>query len=159
MKSTESIILKPNKLKNGLLFFVCAAFVALGVFLLDKEFKVAVVSIGFFGLGVIISLIQLHPNASHLKLTKEGVEVRSMFRSSFTKWSHITNLREGDIKGTKMILFDFTEDYEDDSVVGAMGRRITNNRGAVQSMYNISTSALLSLMNEYKEGARGQGNN
>ena len=91
----EPQIFKLNKLKNLILFLGCSAFVVIGVFLLDKDSKIGWGSIVFFGLGVIISLIQFYPNSAYLKLTDKGFEVKGLFRSSFTKWTDIKGFRQG----------------------------------------------------------------
>ena len=132
-----------------MLFLICSAFVAIGVFLLEEKPFVGWMSICIFGFGVIISLIQFHPNASYLKLNDEGFEVRSLFRSHFTKWSDITNLRPGSMSGNKMIFFDFKDEHKKFSRGKKFSRLLSGNQGAVQSSYNISTEQLFTLMQEY----------
>lgn len=151
MNSSKTKIFKESKLKNGMLFLISTAFVALGIFLLKKEPAIAWGSICFFGLGVIVSLIQFHPDASYIKLNDQGFEVRNLFRSYFIKWSYITDLRIVSIKGTKMIVFDLTSEYGSLSLGERIGKLISDNRGAVPSSYTISTNELLKLMQEYKE--------
>ena len=109
---TEPQIFRPNKLKNLILFLGCSAFVIIGIFILDRDPKIGWGCIIFFGLGVIVSLVQFYPNSTYLKLTDDVFEIKSLFRSSFTKWTDIKDFRQGQIKGNKMIFFDYTDKHK-----------------------------------------------
>ena len=146
----EPQIFKPNKLKNLILFLGCSIFVAIGIFLLDKDPKIGWGGIVFFGLGVIVSLIQFYPNSTYLKLTDEGFEVKGLFRSSFTKWTDIKDFRQGQIKGNKMIFFDYTDKHKKWKSGKKVAKFLSGKEGALQSHYNIKTEELLNLMKEYK---------
>lgn len=146
----EPQIFRPNKLKNSILFLGCSVFVAIGVFILDKDPKIGWSSIIFFGLGVIVSLIQFYPNSTYLKLTDEGFEVKGLFRSSFTKWTDIKDFRLGQIKGNKMIFFDYTDKHKKWVNGKKVAKFLSGKEGAVQSSYNIKTDELLNLMKEFK---------
>lgn len=146
----EPQIFRTNKLKNTILFLGCSAFVTIGFFILDRDPKIGWACITFFGLGVIVSLIQFHPNASYLKLTPEGFEVKSLFRSSFTKWSDVNDFRIGYVKGNTMIFFDYTNKHKKWHHGKKVAKFLSGKEGAVQSSYNIKSEALLNLMTAYK---------
>ena len=146
----ETQIFRPNKLKNSILLLGCSIFVAIGFFILDKDPKIGWGYIIFFGLGVIVSLIQFYPNSTYLKLTDEGFEVKGLFRTNFTKWADIKDFRQGQIKGNKMIFFDYTDKHEKWSNGKKVAKFLSGKEGAVQSSYNIKTDELLNLMKEYK---------
>lgn len=150
----ESQIFRVNQLKNSILFLGCSAFVMAGIFIQDSAPKIGWVSIIFFGLGVIVSLIQFFPNSTYLKLTEEGFEVKGLFRSSFTNWADVKDFREGKIKGNKMIFFDYTDNHKKWNNGKKIAKYLTNNEGAVQSSYNIKTGKLLKLMKEYKRKSK-----
>ena len=146
----EVQIFRPNKLKNSILFLGCSAFVAIGIFILDRDPKIGWACIIFFGLGVIASLIQFYPNSAYLKLTNEGFEVKGLFRSSFTRWTDIKDFRQGQIKGNQMIFFDYTDKHKKWKSGKKVAKFLSGKEGAVQSSYNIKTEELLNLMKEYK---------
>ena len=150
----EPQIFEFNKLKNSILLLGCSAFVAIGIFILDKNPEIAWACIIFFGLGVIVALIQFYPNSTYLKLTNEGFEVKSLFKSSFTKWSDVKDFREGQIKGNKMIFFDYTDQHKKWNSGKKVAKFLSGNEGAVQSSYNIKTDELLILMEEYKQNSK-----
>ena len=146
----KTAIFKPNKLKNLMLLLVCGAFVTIGIFMLQDKPLMAWFGISFFGLGVIVSLIQFYPNSSYLKLNEEGFEVKSMFRTNFTKWSHVKDFRKGHINGNKMIFFDYTEQHKKWNKGKKISNFLSGKEGAVQSIYKISTEELIKLMITYQ---------
>jgi hypothetical protein len=152
--SNEPKIFRPNQLKNALLFLVCGAFVAIGIFIRDSEPMAGWGAIVFFGLGMIISLIQFIPNVSYLKLTDEGFEVKSLFRSGFTKWTDVKGFRAGQIEGNTLIFFDYTEKHKKWKTGKKFAKFLSGYEGAIPSSYNIKTDKLLALMNEYKRKSK-----
>ncbi|WP_408040558.1 STM3941 family protein [Tenacibaculum amylolyticum] len=133
-----------------MLLLISAVFVVLGVLMLEEEPLKAWLGIIFFGLGSVVSLIQFYPNASYLKLTDDGFEVKSMFRTNFTKWSHVKDFRIGTIHSNKMIFFDYTEEHKKWDQGKKIAKLLSGKEGAIQSIYNISVDDLLQLMIEYK---------
>ena len=150
----EPQIIKPNQLKNSILFLGCSAFVAISIFIKDSDPTIGWGSIIFFGLGLIVSLIRFIPNSTYLKLTDEGFEVKGLFRSSFTKWTDVKDFREGQIKCNKMIFFDYTDDHKKWNTGKKVAKFLSGYEGAVQSSYNIKTDRLLNLMKEYKRKSK-----
>ncbi|MCD8447082.1 STM3941 family protein [Tenacibaculum finnmarkense] len=150
----ESHIFRPNQLKTLILFLGCSAFVVIGVFILDSDPKIGWGNIIFFGLGVIVSLIQFYPNSTYLKLTDSGFEVKVLFRSNFTKWTDIKGFRQGKIKGNKMIFFDYTDNHKKWNNGKKVAKFLSGKEGAIQSSYNISTDKLIELMTEYKRKSK-----
>ena len=106
--------------------------------------------ISLFSLGIIVSLIQFLPNSSYLKLSEEGFEVKSLFKTSFTKWSHVKDFRQGHINSNKMIFFDYTTEHKKWQNGKKLSKFLSGKEGAIQSTYNIKTEELLNLMIEYK---------
>lgn len=150
----EPQVFRPIQLKNLILFFGCSAFVAIGIFIRNSDGKIRWGSIVFFGIGVIVSLIQFLPNSKYLKLTDNGFEVKGLFRSSFTKWTDVKNFREGQIRDVKMIFFDYTDNHKKWNNGKKIAKFLSGNEGAVQSSYNIKTDKLLNLMKEYKRKSK-----
>lgn len=81
---------KPRLLEYALL---CAGFVVIGVTLVDGAAAWYVT--GFFGLGLVVFLLQVLPNASYLRLTRDGFEIRNLFRTSFVPWSEVVEIGWG----------------------------------------------------------------
>lgn len=148
------MIFRPKKLKNLLLLIISSAFVAAGFFIIKDKSLMAWLIISFFGLGVLVSLIQFYPNASYLKLTDKGFEVRSLFKSSFTKWTHVKDFRKGSISGNQMIFFDYTEAHKKWRKGKQISKLLAGKEGAISSIYTISTDELIQLIQEFKSKSK-----
>lgn len=156
----ETIILKPKKIKTiGFLLLSCL-FVVLAFSLLDEKPFIRWISIVFFGLGVIIFIIQLLPGSTYLKLTHEGFEVKNLFRSNFTKWAEINAFRIGIVPidiywndfhfwwdwNKKMVLFDYKKTRKGNF----NSKDVFDNQEALPDSYGMSVEELVQLMNEWK---------
>lgn len=149
----EFKIFRPNKIKSIFLLLISSVFVFGGYLMLEDKLLEGWFTIVFFGIGIIVSLIQLHPNLTYLKLDKDGFEVKSPFRSNFTKWSEVKNFNKGSIRGNKMILFDYTSEHKKWNTGKKIAQFLSGNQGAILSNYNINTDKLLALMIEYKRAS------
>lgn len=144
-------IFRPKKLKIALLLLVSIAFVAIGISMLEDEAVMGWAGIIFFGLCTIVFTLQFFPNASYIKLTDEGFEVKNLFRSNFTKWSHVKDFKKGEIHNSKMIFYNYTEAHKKWKKGKKVSKFLIGREGAVNSIYSISTDDLLDLMIAYKE--------
>ncbi|WNJ17145.1 PH domain-containing protein [Pontibacter sp. G13] len=149
----EPKIFQPNKWKFLLLAVVCAAFVAIGWVMLEEEPIMGGLCVSFFGLCLLVALIQLLPNASYLKLDEEGFEVKTLFRTHFTRWSEVKDFRAGQINGNKMIFYNFTAKHKKHQTAKKVAKFLSTKEGALPSNYTIQTKDLLELMKEYKRNA------
>ena len=126
----ETIILRPKKLKIIGLLLISLLFVIGAFTFIDKEPLLGWSSIIFFGLGVIVFVIVLIPNSTYLKLTYDGFEMRSLYKSHLTKWGDVKSFRAGSITvpiftslGTflsskkKMVFFDYEESYKKCNII------------------------------------------
>ena len=69
------ITLKPGKFKQILMLVINVSFVILGITLLEKNLWIAILNIFLFGLGLIISVVSMLPNASMLYIDERGIEM------------------------------------------------------------------------------------
>jgi hypothetical protein len=74
-----------------MLLGISVVFVAIGVLMMREPEHRLVASLlaGFFGLGVITALVNLHPRASYLTLNERGFEFSSLFRRKFIAWGDV----------------------------------------------------------------------
>lgn len=146
----EAKILRPKKLKTIVLLMICILFVILGIFIIEKNSFKAWFVIIFFSLGVIIFVIQLIPNSSYLKLTKNQFEIRSLFKSSYTKWSDVEIFKTGYIRQSEMVMFDFSKDHKKHNIGKTIAKFLTSNEGALPNTYGMKATDLAELMNKWK---------
>lgn len=89
---THDEIFRPGKGKWALTLLGSAAFVGIGCWMVidspqDRFWGYG--GIVFFGLGVVVALIQFIPGSSFLRIRADGITVRSMWRTTVYRWSDI----------------------------------------------------------------------
>jgi len=146
----ESKILRPKKTKSIILILVSILFVLGGFLMLEEKFFIGIITIIFFGLGIIIFTIQLFPNTSYLKLTEEGFEIRTLFKSDFTKWSDVKEFNTDYIGPNKMVMLNYKEEHTKYKSGKKIAKILSGSEGALPDTYGMSAKALAQLMNEWK---------
>jgi hypothetical protein len=153
--NSQQLILRPSKLKIVFMLLLSLLFVAGGIVSLDKDSMMGWVIIIFFGLCALVFILQLLPNTSYLKLTEEGFEVRSLFRSNMTKWSEVKGFRTGYISVNKTVTFDYTKNHTKQQNGKKLAKALAGTEGALPDTYGMKASELARLMNEWKESKNG----
>lgn len=149
-------VLRPKLLKTIGLFSVSILLMASGTFLFEKSPIMAWVIVLFFGLCVLVALIQMLPNSSFLKLTEEGFEVRNFFKSNVTKWSEVDSFRVGNVGGQKMVMYDFSEEHQKYNVGKKIAKSLSGSEGALPDTYGMKANELATLMNDWKSKRKAQ---
>ncbi len=149
------ITLYPSKLKNILLLAVCLAFVSIIIYVNNTQEFVYWVSLILFGLGAIVFLIQIiFPNSSYLKITEKGIEIRSLFKSSFMPWKIIEGFELGLIpirfRRKKMIMINFDKTYNKQNFGRELAKSMTEFEGGLPDNYGMKHEELINLLNDYK---------
>jgi hypothetical protein len=82
MPEDNRVLLRPSKKGTLGLLLICSAFVAAGVWMASEGEMIGWFASCFFGLGVLVAIVQLLPNSSHLHLTESGLEVRTSYTTA-----------------------------------------------------------------------------
>lgn len=144
----HELMFRPRK-RTQLGYAVLSLVLMLGGWLVRQDNAVAgSLIIGFFGLCLVVFLVTLLPNASYLRLTPAGFEVRSLFRSGFIEWDDVVDIGvAGDT-----VVFIFT--------AGAPGRTLrrvlyalTETEGRLPDAYGQNPRELADVMWLWKIGA------
>jgi hypothetical protein len=138
------IILRPGKGKSILLFVISTVFVCLGISLWESNKLLAAFTVVFFGLCLLVFIINLIPNASYLKIDGQGIEMKNLFRTTFIPWDTISGFRPKNFFLNTMVVFDLHQKLPETSGV----KRKT---GAFPDTYGMSGKKLAALLNEQKE--------
>lgn len=109
----------------------------------------------FFGLCFLVALIQLIPNSSQIKLTKEGFTMTSLFRSHFTKWEDVKYFKEGYIGSKKTVMFDYVDSHDKFTLGKGIAKYLSDSHGALPDTYGIKTPELIRILNEWKNRKYG----
>jgi hypothetical protein len=94
------------------------------------------------------------PNASYLKLHKEGFTQVTMFRSSTFRWEDIREFSIGSIGLNKMVMLDFVPSWHESSKLKAVARSMSGHDGALPDTYGLSAEELVALLQEWKNKSK-----
>jgi hypothetical protein len=137
------LILKPSKIKSIILILISIGFISLGIKLLEKNMLIAVLNIFFFGICLIIFIINMIPNSSYLKIDEKGIEMKNLFRITFIPWQAVSGFKTKFIFVNKLVIFNIDEKLLENS-------KMKGKTGAFPDTYGMSAKDLANLLNEYK---------
>lgn len=137
------LILKPSKIKSIILILISIGFIYLGIKLLEKNILIAVLNIFFFGICLIIFVINMIPNSSYLKINERGIEMKNLFKTTFIPWQAVSSFKTKFIFVNKLVTFTIDEKLLENS-------KMKGKTGAFPDTYGMSAKNLANLLNEYK---------
>ncbi|AEJ20915.1 STM3941 family protein [Gracilinema caldarium] len=105
MISEHETVIELSKKKVVLLTIGASIFVALGIWLLQLQFIVGILAIGFFGLCLVFSVIKLFDKKPGLILNGKGlIDNSSVVSAGFIPWSEVTGFSIFEIQKQKMLV-------------------------------------------------------
>jgi hypothetical protein len=150
------LLLRPSFISTLGLLLVCTIFVVLGIWMSGEGQPMGWFVAGTFGVGVVIALVHLLPNASYLLLTEDGFETRTLYRSSSVAWDEIAFFATTTIGHNKMVVFNYSDRFDRSKRARRLARAIAGYEGALPDTYGMKADQLASLLNEWK-GRFGEG--
>lgn len=144
----DVLTLRPRNWTAWLTFLTCVLFAIGGVWMIlggagAKGWFAAIV----FGVGALIGAVMVLPGNSHLRLTREGFEVKSLYKSNLTPWEAAGAFWPGRIGLRDSVLYDFADGK--DMYVRDLGKHIAGAHGAFPDTYGLKAEALAELMNAW----------
>ncbi len=151
----ETLILHPSRVKNGFLLLISVLFTASGIWMIMstgtwKGWFAAI----FFGICMVVFVINLLPGKSYLKLTSEGFESASMSRKFFFKWTDIAEFGVTSVGFNKMVAFNFAAPYVKAKMGRSISRGIAGWEGSLHDTFGMKPEKLMNLMNVYLAASR-----
>jgi len=146
---TERQTYRPRNLNTVLLGLVCLAFVVSGIFITHDE-PMGWFATLFFGIGLLVSLIQLIPGSTELHLTKDGFETTSLFRKNMTRWTDVDSFKIGYLGPSKTVMFDYIDGHDKHAIGKLIAKWLSGSNGALPMTYGLKATELLQTMNEWK---------
>ena len=130
-----------------LYFLLCVVFVAGGIWMVRDDEKIGWLPAGFFALGIPVFLLQLFfPKTCFLTVSEEGIEFCALFRSHKLRWSDISEFGVYRIRGTRMVGFNYSPQYQRSSKARAVSKALTGCEGALPDTYGFSAEELAQLL-------------
>jgi hypothetical protein len=107
--------------------------------------------IAVFGLGTLVSVVQLLPNASYLLLTDRGFTVRSIYRSGFVEWGEIGFFTTATIATNRMVVFNYSSHFDRAMRARQFARTLAGFDGALPDTYGMRAEDLATLLNDWRK--------
>jgi hypothetical protein len=147
------IILYPSRTKWLLVLLGCAAFAAIGFWMIASENVFGWLLLLFFGTGAGLAFVALLPGASALKLDRRAFEITSLFRRYPVSWQAVSNFEALPIatSGIKVVLFDNAD--EGHRVISNLNVAVSGHNAGLPDTYGMSAEELASLMVRWRESA------
>lgn len=139
-------VFKPSKIRNIILPVISLGFILTGISLFKINLWIAILNIIFFGLCFVVAVINFLPNASYLKISAEGIEIKSLFKRHFLPWKAVSNFRVRNLILNKTVVFDIRNELL------ILNKSIIKGKtGGLPETYGMSPRNLAALLNEYAE--------
>src|ERR1700746_1330412 len=83
------VTLRSSRKKILGLLLLALVFVTSGIWTLPQGGVASWICIVFFGICAVVAAVNLLPNSSYLRITREGFTICSSFRCRFIEWQHV----------------------------------------------------------------------
>ncbi len=134
-----------------LLLVISSCFVALGIFLTSKDdLQIGWLCVLFFGLGVLVALINLLPGCSYLDLTSDGMEIRSLYRKWFVRWTDVQEFFPASVANRPMICWNYTQSFAGQRLGRKISSGLTGVEAALPDTYGMYAEDLANLLNDWR---------
>jgi hypothetical protein len=150
----ETVTLQSSKSKGLYMFVLCSLFVVIGVWMIKSGQMLGWFPAIFFGICDLVSIVTMLPNASYLRLHRDGFTQVIMFRSSTFLWQDIREFSVGRVGLNKMVMLDFAPSWHESSKLKTVARSMSGHEGALPDTYGLSAEELVALLQEWKNRSR-----
>lgn len=104
----------------------------------------------FYGLAALVLIVNMIPQASYLKLDREGFEFCSLFRKQRYNWNDVNQFWVDKISSNKMVMFDYSKKHQRAKTAREVSSMITDAEAALHDNFGMKAEDLAELMNRYK---------
>jgi hypothetical protein len=127
----------------------CAAFVAVAIYVLPIAPVTAYSAIVFFGLGIVVALLQMLPDSAYLEIDERGFTTCTMFRKSFVPWENVGEFfpLSLDPRARKMVAFHYAPGYKAHPAGRKLLTALAGAEAALPDIYGRSAEDLARLLN------------
>jgi hypothetical protein len=147
------IVIRSSRITAALMLLICAGFVAVGIWIVrdpGEDHVAAYLASAFSALGIPLFMWRLvRPDV--LTLTPEGINWRSIFRTSSFRWDEVRDFRSYAPSGkttTKHVGFDFTPSYRTrQGAFAHTARQLTGVDGSLGGGWELGVTDLADLLN------------
>jgi hypothetical protein len=139
------IRLKTSRTKHVLLLMVSIVFFTIGVWMIRSGESMGYLCAFFFGFGIPVFSINMHPCASYLRLDESGFIFCSLFRAHAVRWADIEHFGIVNIRMHRMVAWNFRPGRASGSL-RAMSQALSGFDAALPDTYGMTAPALVELL-------------
>jgi hypothetical protein len=126
-------------------------FVAIGLWIIEREPVIALGCIIFFGLYAGVGLVGLLPNSSYLTLTEQGFLFSSLFRKHFVTWSDVQSFVPVKIQFNRLVGWNYSSEYLKSRRLRSVNSAIAGVEATLPDTYGLPAEELAELMNQLRK--------
>ena len=146
MAITVPVTLRSNKKRTIYLFILSVSISLTAILLYSDHPVVAILGAFFFSLGALVSGIQLLPQASYLRLTKEGFVLCSLFRKHTYNWAEIEGFGITCIHNNRMVAWNFSTSYKGHPSMRQLSAALSGYEAALPETYGFTAEELTVIL-------------
>jgi hypothetical protein len=124
------------------------AFVAIGFWVRRFDPAIGYLAMGFFGLCAVGIGLNLLPNSSYLRLTREGFTVCTMFKCRSIRWVDVGKFGVAHIGARKVVGWDPPQSPSTAEKAAAV---MTGYGSILPDTYGLTTEELVNLLNRVRD--------
>ena len=150
--SDDVLIFEGSKKKAALLLLISTIFVLIGLLMISEGKWFGWVAVGFFGLGIPVSLFMLKRGTTYLRLDKNGIEIKPSFKPmALIKWRDVDGFYIGKIYGNKMIGITYSRFYNKQTAARKIAVALADMEGAIPDHFKSSPEDICEKLNLWKQ--------
>lgn len=143
-----------SRLKTSLMLVVSVLFVACGIWMLPDEVIKGSFIIAFFGLCVMVFIVQLLPGSSWLRLDENGFTYCALFRTHHVRWQDVESFTLVRVGVNDLVGWNHVKNYESADGGRQLNRALVGVDASLPDNYGMSANTLAELMNSYIRESR-----
>ena len=142
--------LKPDARNYQLRLLVVAIFAACALAIHSHSIIGGVCVALLILLFIASALNNLLPGSSFLRLTPDGMTVRSLYRDHRVNWSDIAEFFVTSIDGRQIVSWNYSPSYTGRKSFRAFSRNLTGVDAGLSNTYGYSATDLAQLLNQWR---------
>jgi hypothetical protein len=147
-------VLRPSRAKLAAFLALSLALTAGGAWMVARGAEYGGWCLAFFALCSVVFGVQLLPSASWLKLTDEGLQIRSLFRTAkLVRWQDVAGFFPGRMHGNAYVFFNYSLEYPKQSTARKIAGALVGAEGMLPDTYGMKAEALAALLEEWRMSA------
>jgi len=147
-----AITLRPSAWKNVGLLVICTLLVAISLWMGRSGQWLGYLCAAFFGLGILVAILQFIPGASYLLIERDGLTLSNLFRKSRIQWTDVeeffvVKLKSKGLTVRTMVGFNYSPSYKCSRMARTAAKALAQCEGSLPDTYTESPAELVDYLN------------